>query len=317
MKKLIILIPLFFINYSLLFSQVEFKIKVDDFIWIGNEEYNSIDLMVMLTVTNTGNTKGICYDLNNIRIGSSDKNYKYGRDLKFDSFSGFFDREIEPDDYEYLSIIFSVPKDADNLKLYFEASEGGDSKYLTESFNKWRTNNSDYDKFLIEARESFSNGDYIECIVSYQKALIVKPDLKINFQLANAWVMIGSYENAIDYYIKSFNDDVEKELIYNNLGYSYFEKGYYNDAIENFVSAFDIDKKHWDAALGAAISYYELGDYTDAKRCFEIAAEIEKKLYQGIKGLENLIENGGYFYTGKQINSINNLYRYLGYEHYK
>jgi len=302
--------------FQTVFSQSEFKVKVDDFMWLQASSGSRVKLLIFFEVKNVGTVKDKCSDLYGINLKCSNAKYTYGRDIKFESMSSEAEEFIEPNDYVYVSIIFSMPKDADNLTLYFSQEAGGDSKFLTESFNKWMQNNTDPAKYTKAGDEEFRDRDYIGAIVNYEKALLIKPGLQISFKLGNAWIMADDYDNAIRYYIKALDEPGSKNEIYNNLGYAYFEKGYYDDAYTCFNEAFKMDNAHWDAVLGAAISSYEQGKLDDAKALFMAAADIENKLYQGMDGLAKMMKAEGYFYTDKALISINSLCRLLGYTSY-
>ena len=297
-------------------SQPEFKVKIYDYLWLEIESNNYIDIMIFFDVSNIGNESDKCNDLYNIKLASTDTKYKYGSDIRFIKMSSAVEEIIKPGNNNYVTMTFRVPKSADNLVLYFTADAGGDYKFLSESFNKWLLNNKDHKKFTEEGQTSFSNGEYVKAIVNYYKALIINSKLELNFSLGNVWIMLGDYDNAINCYKKSLNERVDKSIVYNNLGYAYFEKEYYNDAIENFSLAVEYDKNHWDAYLGAAISCYKLYEISDAKSLYNYAAKIENKLYRGMTGLEILINEGDAFYTDKQLDTINELCKLLGYYSY-
>lgn len=297
-------------------GQGEFKVKIDDFVWTKYSSDSRVKVLIFFEVKNTGTVKDKCSDLYGISLKSSNAKYVYGRDIVFESISSEAEELIEPGDFVYVSIVYSVPKDADNLTLYFSQETGGDSKLLTESFNKWMQNNRNPDKFVTAGDAEFREKDYIGAIVNYEKALLIKPGLQIHFKLGNAWIMADDYDNAIYCYKKALDEEGSSTETFNNLGYAYFEKGYYDDAFTCFNECYKRDNSHWDAVLGAAISSYELSNLDDAKALFMAAADIENRLYQGMDGLAKLMKTEGYFYTDKQLISINSLCRLLGYTSY-
>jgi tetratricopeptide (TPR) repeat protein len=309
---LIILILYSFNSYS----QPEFKVKISDYLWFEIESKAYIDVMIFFDVSNIGNEPDKCQDLYKIKLASTDLQYQYGSDIRFIKISASAEEIIRPSEVNSVSMTFRVPKSADNLVLYFTQDAGGDYKYLTESFNKWIKNNKNYSKFTEEGQQSFSSGDYVSAIVNYYKALLIKPELELNFALGNSWIMLGEYDYAIDCYKESLSEKIDRSIVYNNLGYAYFEKEYYNDAIENFSLAVEYDKNHWDAYLGAAISCYKLYEISDAKELYNYAARIENRLYKGIAGLEILIDEENTFYTIKQLEAINELCKLVGYTSY-
>lgn len=312
-KYILIILIIYSVNS---YSQPEFKVKIYDYLWLEIESNNYIDILIFFDVSNIGNEPDKCNELYNIKLASTDIKYKYGSDIKFIKMSSAVEEVIKPGENNYVTMTFRVPKTADNLILYFTADAGGDYKFLSESFNKWLVNNKDYKKFTEEGQLSFSNGEYVKAIVNYYKALIINSKLELNFSLGNVWIMLGDYNNAINCYKKSLNENVDKSTVYNNLGYAFFEKEYYNDALDNFSLAVEYDKNHWDAYLGAAISCYKLYEISDAKSLYNYAASIENKLYQGIDGLKILIDVENAFYTDKQMISINELCKLLGYNSY-
>lgn len=310
MKKFL---PLFVI-ISTCHSQPDFQLTVDDYLW-GKVTGTKVDLFIWLTLKNIGSEPGVDDDINYLYLDCSQKQYKYGKDIQLVGLSSKLTYSIQPGKEEYGYISFSVPKDADNLSLKFPESAGSASKWITMNYINWMYYNKDPKIFTDLGQKYFREADYFKSMTNYLKALKVDPNLKISFQLANTYIMLDDYDNAITYYEKSLFEGTEKSIVYNNLGYAYFEKGYYQDAINNFSKAYQKDKGHWDAVLGASISYYETKDFYSAEYYYKMAADIENLLYRGMEGLGKLMDNG-YFYTDKQLASINSLCKYLGYSSY-
>jgi tetratricopeptide (TPR) repeat protein len=298
------------------FSQAEFKIKIDDYLWIKSDNKTKIKILIFIKIKNIGNRMGICTDMDYLYLDCTNSNYKYGRDIILSELSDNSKKNIFPKDSIYSSITFELPKNAENLTLKFTQENGGAQKYLNEGFDKWIKNNKDEKVFINKADKYFNSGDYVNCIINCHKALIINSNSKVSFQLGNAWLMIGNYDYAIEYYNNSLDEGTDKSLVYNNIGYAYIEKEYYKTAIENFLKAIKYDSKHFDAMIGLSISYFQIYDVINAKYYYNNAAEIENKLYKGMDGLYELIGKG-YFYTEKQIIVINNICKYCGYIYYK
>lgn len=316
MIKTLIIIFLCVINSSV-FSQVEFKVKVEDYLfWNASDE--NVRLHIFLTVRNIGNESGNCEDIYKLYLECSQPNYKYDKDIIFDILSGDLTINIEPDEVVRGRISFIVPLDADNLTLKFPNDIGGSSKIISDSYEKWMEDNTNPYYYIRIANDSFSEGNYYKTYINCLKAQTIDSEIDVNFLMASASIMLGWNDKAIKYFQRYLEDNPGDPTALNNIGWSYFEKSYYDDAIRYFERSGiayyfdDRDSETWDCYLGLAVSYLMKDDIQRAKDFYYSAAKREPLLYRGMDGLEELINYQGYFYTEKDVSAIKKLFKITG-----
>jgi len=110
------------------------------------------------------------------------------------------------------------------------------------------------------------------------------------------------YNNAIADYLdmlENASDEFKKEnsSIYSNIGYCYLEQ----NELENALIYFNNSLKYnieIDALIGLFTVHYQMNNTVEFKKAFAKALKKEPKLKAGMKGI-NQLENEGYFYTIK------------------
>lgn len=318
MRKLFSIILLLII-YNLAISQASFVINLYDNSWITGEEYqnsNYVGLLIILRVINEGNKSDKCDELNSIYLDCNNKNYKYGEDIIMSASYGI-NEIIHPDDTSFVILLYIVPNDADGLSLKFYNMPEAGSKYVIESFTKWKKNNkNNLADFEYKASKYFSEGNITKSFLYCHKAVALNPKSKAVFTLGNCYIQFEDYDNAIKYYQKSFGI-VEDYYIYDNMGYAYIGKKYYYTAIEFFNKAIKYNSKSYDPLLGISIAYYYLGSYDKAKEYYKKAEKINSQLKNGMTGLYYLIETDGVFYGKNEIYALNRICKMLGYDYYE
>ena len=149
MKKriaiLFILICSITISQKNTFSQAEFLLDVKDFIW-RNPDANKVDLIIIVSLKNTGSVSGVDEDLNHLFLISSNPAYEFGKDITFTKFNSAINEVIEPGEEKAGYIIYRVPRDANDLKLKFPDFLGGGEKLVCFSYLNY--NSKDAEGFL-------------------------------------------------------------------------------------------------------------------------------------------------------------------------
>jgi len=198
MKKSLLLILLLFVTAPS-FSQPEFKIAVKDYLW-KNIQSRRVELVILLSVKNTGTESGADDDLNHLTLTCSQSNYRYGKDINFVKFNNSIIQPIEPGEEKLGYIVYSVPRDADNLKLKFPENLGGAEKEITMSYVNWAYYNKDESAFILAAHTSFDNGNYADAFVNYLKAYSVNRYLKLDAEVDSTFNMFSQTQEAATYY---------------------------------------------------------------------------------------------------------------------
>lgn len=108
---------------------------------------------------------------------------------------------------------------------------------------------------------------YPDAIVAYKKVLEIEPDnAAINYNLANAYQVMGKYEGALPYLEKLIKIDPSDREVLFRLGLSHHSLGQYRQSIsclEKAISIFEDDPES-NSLLG--VVYYSIGEYKKAKK---------------------------------------------------
>ncbi len=84
------------------------------------------------------------------------------------------------------------------------------------------------------------------------------------------------WENAVDYYKKCLDFEIEKHKIHTNIGVAYFKLGKINKSIESFKKSIENNSKFALAHINLGISYLELSKIEKATEHFISALELNK-----------------------------------------
>lgn len=208
MKKLFILFVLMLFSVSLN-AQPEFKIAVKDYMW-QHVKRSKVDLVILITVKNIGTEAGADDDINHLTLTCSQSAYKYGKDINFVKLNNAIIESIEPGEERLGYLIYSVPRDADNLKLKFPENLGGAEKEITMSYVNWAYYNKDESGFILAAHTSYDNGDYADAFVNYLKAYSVNKFLKLNAEVDSTFNMFSQTNEAKTYH-ELFSNFLEEQ----------------------------------------------------------------------------------------------------------
>ncbi|MCX6159182.1 MAG: hypothetical protein NTY74_14475 [Ignavibacteriae bacterium] len=255
MRKLFLLMLLFVLTKTV-FSQAEFKISIEGYEWSASSSSLNAELQINIKIKNVGNKAGQCNDFEGIWLYSSSSiaNDK----ITFKRNGTYLFKSIKPNDYITSFLIFSVPKEADDLELRFTREYGGAGKYITGSYNKYFSQKTDskVGTLKAEADALYASKSYDKAIVKYilctKYDLATKSDMDIN--IANCYTKIAdtyydkflilndfSYiNNAIDNYRVSleYNKDTAVSIamasLYERIGNNGFDNGKYQEALTNY-----------------------------------------------------------------------------------
>lgn len=272
MKTFLLAFTFLFLS-SALYSQ-SFSIKVEDPSW-GKESSNSVDIRIMMVITNTGTSYDWCEDLKGIYL-TCDPPYTI-EDIEFVNYDENITRYLKPGQLTTGYITFRVPKDADNLYLKFTEQYGGASKFISRSYNtvKEELNKKQYAEVINEAENAARIQNYELAIAKYKSAVFLAPEMKdfLNTKISEHYVDLGN-----KYY---FTAELE-------------------ESIKNFKFALELDPNNLKAKQKISQIYEKMGDsymknsdYIDAKRMFDSALVYEdnEMIVNKMKDLRKREEN--------------------------
>jgi tetratricopeptide (TPR) repeat protein len=124
-----------------------------------------------------------------------------------------------------------------------------------------------------------ARGDFANAIVTYRKALEIKPDdpatlLNLGITYGNN----GEYENAITCYHKALAIKPDDAMALVNLGIAHRRRGEIEKAIDAYRQAIDINPWHPLAHFNLGNVYYEKSDFAKAMAFYQRAAELDPSL---------------------------------------
>jgi tetratricopeptide (TPR) repeat protein len=113
---------------------------------------------------------------------------------------------------------------------------------------------------------------------------------------------LEEYNNAIADYLDMLENasnkfKKENSSIYSNIGYCYLEQNELENALIYFNTSLKYNNEI-DALIGLFTVQYQMNNIVEFKKSFAKALKTEPKLKAGMKGI-NQLENEGYFYTKK------------------
>lgn len=137
---------------------------------------------------------------------------------------------------------------------------------------KW-FNNLAYN-YEIQANSFYSEKNYQEAILNYQKTLAIQPkNDNVRFKLANTYFLNQNYKNAEEEYKKVQSSNPSFFEPYLNLGILYLEEKKYNQAEEILKKALNINQSDLIYSK-LAQTYLFKKDYTKAQENFKKAEEL-------------------------------------------
>lgn len=258
-NSLIILLSLLIARVA--FSQSEFKISIEGYEWSTSNSSLNAELQINFKIKNVGNKSGQCNDFEGIWLYSS--NPELNNNITFKQRGTYLYKNIKPNDYITSFLIFSVPKDADELELRFSREYGGASKYITGSYNKYISQKTDskVETLKAEADGLYYNKLYDKAIVKYILCSKYDPTIKSEID-----------KNVADCYLKIADSYYDKFLTTND--YTYI-----NNAIDNYRMSIEYNK---DTIVSISIASlyerignngYSSGRYQEALTYYEKSLE--------------------------------------------
>ena len=136
------------------------------------------------------------------------------------------------------------------------------SKFLDENGNFV----NDYYKYL--AYEYYNQSDYLQTIKYLLIYLEKTNDASQYFVLANCYNLIENYDEAITYYSKSIDHDLESGNCYYNRGIIYLNKQQYQNAVTDFEHSYELNIKPDYSKYNQGIAYMNMSKFKESTQCF-------------------------------------------------
>ncbi|MFH1940615.1 MAG: tetratricopeptide repeat protein [bacterium] len=157
------------------------------------------------------------------------------------------------------------------------------------------------EKYEIDLYEALNNRDIKSAISVYEQWIEQFPeDRDANMSLANLYLALRNYDQAIHYYQKVLTIDPKYKLTYNQLGYIYAYRGDYADAIsilEKYRETAPDEPNPYDSQ---GEIYLFMGDYKNAEKRYKKSLEVNDNFIASLIGLGNI-----YLDTGQYRKALN------------
>ena len=180
----------------------------------------------------------------------------------------------------------------------------------------------DNDPFLFNIKGSClcETGDLNASIVSFEKAIALKPDYaEALFNLGVAHQKLNQPEMAIESYEKALSIQHAYPRVHHNLGIIFYIKGQFNSAIKSFEWAVAYSPNYSEAYYSLGLAFQKNRQFEEAKNHFEKAISVNPNYAQVYESLGILCETinlqneaVGYFEKALKVNPhLTNSYRNL------
>ncbi|MHA1557114.1 MAG: tetratricopeptide repeat protein, partial [Candidatus Heimdallarchaeota archaeon] len=117
-----------------------------------------------------------------------------------------------------------------------------------------------------------------EAITSYKKALQLKEDKLVWFDMGMAYSELEEYESAQECFEKTLALDKNYTLAWNNLGFTFSRLGDQQKAVEYFTRATELEPKDPYFWENLGVHYYQmLKNYQEAAKCYEKVVKLDPK----------------------------------------
>jgi len=154
----------------------------------------------------------------------------------------------------------------------------------------------EYFKHAIEQKADFADAysylgtisrdeeDYTKAIEYYEKALQLKPSLKVEYAafhgIGTAYFFKQNFDKAIEYYKKAIDLKIGDgdANIYFNIGIAYMRKHDYDKSMEYLKKVVDLNSKHVKAYRTIGSIYSIKRNYTKAIEFYETAIKLDPKV---------------------------------------
>lgn len=243
------------------FSQAEFIISVEGYEWSASSSSLNAELQINFIIKNVVDKSGQCNDFQGIWLYSS--NPALSNNITFKQRGSYLYKNLKPNDYITSFLIFSVPKDADELELRFSREYGGASKYITGSYNKYISEKTDLkvNAIIEEADALFFNKSYDKAIVKYILCSKYDPSKKseTDISISKCYFKIGDIyygkffetndfehlDKAIDNYRLSIDYKKDTTIsvliakLYERIGNNGFGNGRYQEALTKYEKSLE------------------------------------------------------------------------------
>ena len=170
-----------------------------------------------------------------------------------------------------------------------KAENSTDITKKDDSIKNADKNQADFEKYYNQGMNSFYNKNYNYAIVSFKKALELKPlQYEIYNILGSLYDRTGEYKKAIEHYKKSLDFNSKDYRTYHVIAKTY------NYGIRDFKKAMEFYKKTIELNPSSIDTYYELGNlYHYDLGDFKNALETYKKITKLVPN-----ESYSYYYIG-------------------
>lgn len=205
----------------------------------------------------------------------------------------YYNKIVEKSDEVYLLMGYAsyLTEDYQRAKEYLQLSNNQDESvlamidgcelYLKEQSSELNKTQlldengkfvDEYYKYL--AYEYYNQGNYHQTI-KYLLLYIEKTnDASQYFILANCYNLVDNYDEALNYYSRSIEHNLESGNSYYNRGIIYLNKQQYQNAIDDFGHSFELNTKPDYSKYNQGIAYMNLSKFKESTQCFLKVVEI-------------------------------------------
>ena len=156
----------------------------------------------------------------------------------------------------------------------------------------------------------YYKGNYDKAIEYYEKAIELKSDDEVYYNMGYVYCNKGNYDKAIECYEKAIELKPDKNEAYNNMGNTYYYKGNYDKAIEYYEKAIEL-KPNLTTYNNLKFLYRnKLGEIPNLRKLFNAIKDIletdERFLQETLFELHNRNEGIAKGFLSKALQTIEN-----------
>lgn len=208
-----------------------------------------------------------------------------------------------------------------NEKIYFQCAllneEIGDLieaiKYCDKALE---LNNGFFEAYYVKGTCFGSQRKYDEAIINFKKALDLKEDSHIYYNLGYTYWLNQDMRSSVYYYEKSLEMDYSNADTHLNLSISYFNLNILDKSLEHVDQALSLEPNMFQGLARRGELFRYVGIYDEAELYFQQCLEIDENNYMALHGISLcLIEQGkvdqGMVYLGRLI-SVHDEFLFTG-----
>ena len=142
----------------------------------------------------------------------------------------------------------------------------------------------DYNAIINLARENFDNGEYEKAIYYYETAFEENPDTVFVLDLVDlglAYLENGNYDKSLSIFEDVLEQSSSSYIGYHFLGVYYFKIDDKEKAIEWFLKSYENDDRTVECLFDLGLLYDELNYYDKAIEFYEKTLEIDENHFYG------------------------------------